>query len=176
MRRTVFTATSLVAAIGCVTSRTNNVPTTGIPGFPQDSVTRDSTGRKLGALAGVVLDSASGSGIEGAQVLLRSPDGTNRGAAYTNKRGGFVIGKIEPGSYNVLARRLGYLPSIGRRDLRAGVVDTVILRIAASNATLSSISTAARQLRAPHYLTVVAADERFKVVGFLAFQASRLQR
>jgi len=127
-----------------VTARASTGLTIGIPVFSQDSVTRDSTGRKLGALAGVVLDSASGSVVEGAQVVLRSPTVSNPRFVYTNKRGGFVIGKLEPGSYDILVRRVGFLPFVGRRDLRSGVVDTLTVRLAASTAILSTPSSAPR--------------------------------
>ena len=139
-RRIAFTTTLLCAIGGCATSRARSSPILGVPAFPQDSVTRDSTGRRLGALAGVVLDSASGLGVEGAQVSLRSPTLSYPRFAYTNQRGGFVIGKLEPGRYELLVRRLGYLPFRGPRDLRAGVVDTVGVRITISHATLSTVA------------------------------------
>jgi hypothetical protein len=136
LRRTVFTTTFVFAATACVTSRASTGLTIGIPVFSQDSVTSDSTGRRLGALAGVVLDSSSGSGIAGAQVVVRSSTVSNPHFAYTDKRGGFVIGKLEPGRYDVLVRRLGFLPFAGGRSVRAGVVDTLNVRIAASTACL----------------------------------------
>jgi hypothetical protein len=136
VRRTVLAATLVLAATGCVTNPATTALKLAIPAFSQDSVTQDSTGRKLGALAGVVLDSASRSGIGGAQVVLRSPNLSSPRFAYTNEGGGFVIGKLQPGRYNVLVRRLGYLPFNGPRDINAGVVDTVTVRIAASNAIL----------------------------------------
>jgi hypothetical protein len=135
-RQALLTATLVFAASGCVTNPATNTVKLAIPAFSQDSVTRDSTGRKLGALAGVVLDSAARTGVAGAQVVLRSPVLPSPRFAYTNESGGFVIGKLEPGRYNVLVRRLGYLPFAGPRDVRAGVVDTVSMRIAASTAIL----------------------------------------
>ena len=135
-RTTLVTIEVLFAAAGCVTSQPRKGLTIGIPVFSQDSVSRDSTGRKLAAFAGVVLDSTSGSGVEGAQVILKSPTVPNPRFAYTDKRSGFVIGKLEPGTYDILVRRIGFLPFVGRRHLRAGVVDTLTIRITASTACL----------------------------------------
>ncbi len=156
--------TSIVIALFAATAYAASPASTrlkmGIPVFSQDSVTRDSTGRKLGALAGVVLDSASGSGLEGAQVLLRSPTVSNPRVAYTNKRDGFVMGKLEPGRYDLLVRRIGFLPFTGRSEVRAGVVDTPTFRIGAANLILSTTLCAPSRVPAPHYLTNAAADER----------------
>ncbi|HJP59704.1 MAG TPA: carboxypeptidase-like regulatory domain-containing protein, partial [Gemmatimonadaceae bacterium] len=105
--------------------------------FSQESVTHDSSGRKLGALAGVVLDSASGSGIPAAQVRLRTSNPPETRYAITSDRGGFIIDRLEPGHYDVLVRRLGFMPFVSHRDVRAGVVDTIVVRIAASTAMLS---------------------------------------
>ena len=176
IRITPSTITFLFAASACVTTPARNRLTLAVPLFSQDSVTTDSTGRKLGALAGVVLDSASGSGLEGAQVILSSPSISNPRFAYTNNRGGFVIGRLEPGRYTVVFRRIGFLPFAAARTIRAGLVDTVTVRIAVSNAMLSTTSSASGQIRAAHYLTVVAADERLLVVGLVALRAICLRR
>jgi hypothetical protein len=135
-RTALFPIAVLSVAAGCVTSRAHSGLTAAIPVFSQDAVSRDSTGRRLAAVAGVVLDSSSGAGVEGAQVVLRSSNVPKPLFAYTDKRGGFVIGKLEPGTYNILVRRLAFLPFVGRRDLRAGVVDTLRVRIGVSAACL----------------------------------------
>jgi len=90
-RTTGFTVVSLLAVSGCATARTTSTLTNAIPVFSQDSVTRDSTGRKLGALAGVVLDSASGAAIAGAQIVVRSQSTPQSRFAYTSERGGFLV-------------------------------------------------------------------------------------
>jgi len=134
--RTLFAIAVSFSAPGCVMSRVTSGPIIGIPVFSQDSVTRDSTGRKLAALAGVVLDSTSRAGVGGAQLVLRSPTLPNPRFAYTDQRGGFIFGRLEPGTYDILVRRLGFLPFSGAHVFRAGVVDTLTVRIAASTACL----------------------------------------
>jgi hypothetical protein len=80
-------------------------------------------------LAGIVLDSASGSPLEASQVLLRSSSILKPYFAFTDKRGSFIIGRVEPGSYELLIRRLGYAPHVERRNLSASVVDTLRVRL-----------------------------------------------
>jgi hypothetical protein len=92
-------------------------------------VTRDSTGRRVAALAGVVLDSATGSPLEAAQVLLRSSSLLKPYFTFTDQRGSFIIGRVEPGSYQLMIRRLGYAAHVEQRSLRASVVDTLEVRL-----------------------------------------------
>jgi hypothetical protein len=87
------------------------------------------------ALVGTVVDSASGRPIEAAIITLRQPGIHDRGA-YSNNRGGFVVGRVPPGDYQLLVRRIGYMPFVQARDARAGVVDTVRARLPVSNMTL----------------------------------------
>jgi hypothetical protein len=96
-----------------------------IPPFNADSVTRDSASNRTYALVGTVVDSADGKPIWGAQVLLRQPPTAQARYAYTDSLGGFVLGRVAPGHYELMIRRIGYLAARGTRDARAGKVDTL---------------------------------------------------
>jgi hypothetical protein len=87
------------------------------------------------ALVGTVVDSASGRPIQGAIITLHQP-GTHDRGAFSDDRGGFVLGRVPPGHYQLLVRRIGYMPFLQARDARAGVVDTVVARLPLSNMTL----------------------------------------
>jgi hypothetical protein len=106
-----------------------------IPQYNVDSVTRDSASNRMYALVGTVVDSASGRVIQAAIITLRQPGNPDRGA-FSDDRGGFVLGRVPPGHYQLLVRRIGYMPFVQARDARAGVVDTVRARLPVSNMTL----------------------------------------
>ncbi len=120
----------LVVACACATtSPRGDAIANPIQLFSQDSVTRDSTGKTVAALAGVVVDSASGSPLEASQVLLRSSGVLKPYFTFTDQRGSFVIGRVEPGSYQLMIRRLGYAAHVEQLTLRARVVDTLRVRL-----------------------------------------------
>jgi len=120
----------LVVACACATTPPRGQEITSpIKLFSQDSVTRDSTGKRVAALAGVVLDSASGSPLEASQVLLRSSSVLKPYFTFTDQRGNFIIGRVEPGSYQLMIRRLGYAAHVEQRILKASVVDTLYVRM-----------------------------------------------
>lgn len=50
--------------------------------------------------------------------------------APTDSRGGFVLGRVAPGHYHMMVRRIGYTQVTDVRDARAGVVDTLRARMA----------------------------------------------
>ena len=120
---------AFIVGAACSANSARVVGANSIAPFNHDSVTRDSTGRRLAAVVGAVADSA-GSPLEGSQILLKPTTGSRPYVTYTNRRGGFVIARVEPGSYEVLIRRLGFAPHVEQRTLRASVVDTVLVRIA----------------------------------------------
>jgi hypothetical protein len=132
-------AATIALACGCAQSGTTlraiqSSPAV-IPQYNLDSVTRDSASNRMFALVGIVVDSALGRPIPGAIVVLRQPGSHDRGA-YTDDRGGFVLGRVVPGRYQLLVRSIGYMPFSQARDARAAVVDTIVARLAASNMTL----------------------------------------
>jgi hypothetical protein len=132
-------AATLALAYGCAhsgtTSRAAQWPSAVIPQYNVDSVTRDSAANQMYALVGTVVDSASGRPIATASVDLRQP-GTHDRRTYSDDRGGFVLGRVVPGRYQLLVRRIGYMAFIQDRYARAGVVDTVRARLPVSNMTL----------------------------------------
>ena len=105
-------------------------PAAVIPQYNVDSVTRDSASVGAYALVGTVVDSAVGKPLESVQVLLRPSVGDRAFYALTDSRGGFVLGRVPPGRYNMMIRRLGYKAVTGVRDARAGIVDTLKTRMA----------------------------------------------
>jgi hypothetical protein len=80
------------------------------------------------ALVGTVVDSASGRPIQGAILTLGPLQKPARWAS-SDDRGGFVLGRVPPGHYQLLVRRIGFMPFSQARDARAGVVDTVIAKL-----------------------------------------------
>ena len=136
---TLAIAATMTLTFGCAhsgfTLRAAQWPPAVIPQYNVDSVTRDSASNRMYALVGTVVDSASGRSIDAAIVTLRQPGARDRGT-YSDNRGGFVLGRVPPGHYQLLVRRIGYMPFIQTRDARAGVVDTVRARLPVSNMTL----------------------------------------
>jgi len=132
-------AATTALACGCAhsgtTSRAAQFPPAVIPQYNVDSVTHDSASNQMYALVGTVVDSASGQPIQGAIISL-GPLPNPAGRAYSDDRGGFVVGRVPPGHYQLLVRRIGYMPFVQTRDARAGVVDTVRARLPVSNMTL----------------------------------------
>jgi hypothetical protein len=92
-----------------------------LPGFDHRSITSDSTA----ALVGTVVDSASGSPLERAQILLKSGTASQPHYVFTDSRGGFVLSHLKPGKYSLLIRRLSYAFRADSLTMRAGKVDTL---------------------------------------------------
>lgn len=113
-------------------------PPAVIPHYNVDSVTRDTASVGAYALVGTVVDSASGKPLESVQVILRIPGGGRNFWTLTDSRGGFVLGRVPPGHYHLIVRRLGYLAVTGVRDAEAGVVDTLKARMPVSTAYLEA--------------------------------------
>lgn len=76
------------------------------------------------AIAGEVVDSASGRPVSQAQVSLR---GTTL-RAFTDLRGNFVLRPVAPGLHTVEARRIGYQPVV-RPDVSVGAGERVTLAL-----------------------------------------------
>jgi outer membrane receptor for ferrienterochelin and colicins len=60
-------------------------------------------------VSGIVTDSATGTRLEGARIILRR-DGRAVGAAESDSRGRFHLARVEPGSYELRIARIGYAP------------------------------------------------------------------
>jgi hypothetical protein len=76
-------------------------------------VIQDAKAAVTGKIAGVVLDANTGEPLPGANVII---EGTDRGAA-CDADGYYFIIRLEPGTYNVQARMMGYT-SITKTDVR----------------------------------------------------------
>jgi hypothetical protein len=132
---TATTALSYGCAHSGTTSRAAQWPPAVIPQYNVDLVTRDSTSNRMYALVGTVVDSASGRPIQGATITLGPLQKPARGA-FSDDRGGFVLGRVQPGHYQLLVRRIGYMAYSRTRDARAGVVDTLKARLPEDKMTL----------------------------------------
>ena len=136
-------ATAGACALACARSsgtifRTVAWPPAVIPQYNVDSVTRDTASVGTYALVGTVVDSASGKPLESVQVVLRIPGGGRSFWTLTDNRGGFVLGRVPPGHYHMIVRRLGYVALAGVRDAAAGVVDTLRAKMAVHTAYLDA--------------------------------------
>jgi hypothetical protein len=146
--RTLFWTCVLIALSACATRPSGTVFRavpwgTAIPQYNVDSVTRDSASNRVYALVGTVVDSASGKPLEGVQILLRLPLNGRVSYALTDSRGGFVLGRVPPGRYEMTIRRLGYYALHGTRDARASAVDTLRVTMALASLWLQ-VTTSAR--------------------------------
>ena len=133
----LFFATGIIGCACAGTRPATLAVPNAIPAFNRDSLTRDSGGKRVASMVGIVVDSAARSPVQGATVLLRSANIPKPYFAYTDERGGFVIGRVQPDVYDVLVRRVGYHPHTERRTLRANTVDTLRVRLAVDTRTLS---------------------------------------
>ncbi len=96
----------------------------------RETINGDSTTGRFYTLVGAVFDSASGRGLEATQLLLRESPAAQPYFVQTDKHGAFVLSGIKPGHYQLLVRRIGYMPYGGQQDARAGEVDTLRIRLA----------------------------------------------
>lgn len=99
------------------------------PSSTREAISRDSVTGRFYALVGTVFDSASGRPLEATQVLLRENPAAQPYFVQTDKTGAFVFSGIKPGHYQLLVRRVGYLPYVGQRDASPGRVDTLRIRL-----------------------------------------------
>jgi hypothetical protein len=131
----------IMIVVSSCTSSARPIPaqTIFIAHFDRDSLTRDSTGRQVAALVGAVVDSIGESPLEATQILLRPSGNLRSHFSYTDKRGTFALARVEPGSYTVLVRRIGYLPHIEQRNLTANVIDTMVVRLKQSGPCVGGI-------------------------------------
>jgi hypothetical protein len=84
-----------------------------------------------------VVRSTQGTGLEGANVLLR---GFGVGAV-TDSAGRYEIAGVRPGKYDVLVRMIGYRPGTATATLGAGGVAEVDVTLESVSVSLSSIET-----------------------------------
>jgi hypothetical protein len=86
-------------------------------------------------VVGLVVDSASLKGIPGAVVQARLV-GVKLSGVYSDSVGGFVIGRLRPGRYQLLARRLGYAPAKVDLEALPARIDTIVVRLQGADATI----------------------------------------
>ncbi len=120
--RIAFTLAFVFAAACSGTPRPN---TAMVPRFDRQAITSGFTG----ALVGTVVDSATGLSIEHAQILLRSAVTAQPSYVFTGSHGGFVLGRMAPGTYSVLVRALGYAFRADSVSLSGSKIDTLSTRL-----------------------------------------------
>jgi hypothetical protein len=132
-------AATAALAFGCAhsgfTLSAAQWPPPVIPQYNADSVTHDSASNQMYALVGTVVDSASGRPVQGAIISVGPPQKLVRWV-YSDDRGGFVLGRVPPGYYQLLVRRVGYKQFSQALDSHMGAVDTVRVRLPEDKMTL----------------------------------------
>lgn len=118
---------------------------------------RTSAAQAAGVLRGVVVDSADGSVIEGADILAASL----RQVVRSNAKGQFALNKLPKGELEFTVRRLGYLPQQQTIVVSGGGNDSVKVVLVAQPAVLDAMS--------------VDASERHRRQGIEDFYVRRAQ-
>ncbi|MGH7605254.1 MAG: carboxypeptidase-like regulatory domain-containing protein [Gemmatimonadaceae bacterium] len=137
MRRIIVPTILFAGSIGCASALNQTARADlAIPRFNADSVTTLVTGERRYALVGTLGDSASGKGIQGAIVSVRFNAIDRPPFALTNDAGGFVLGRLPAGSYELLVRRIGFIAFRATRVGIAGHIDTVRVRMQVATSTL----------------------------------------
>ncbi len=85
-----------------------------------------SAAQSFSAIKGTVKDAETGNGLPGANVIIA---GTSRGAS-TAGDGSFVITRVRPGNYNLIASIIGYKTESANITVEAGRDATVELQLA----------------------------------------------
>jgi hypothetical protein len=124
--------TLVVCALGggfaCATT---SLPSTeaSIPAFSVDDLTNERNDHGLAGLVGTVVDSASGTPLEAARIVVVSEDNSQMRMAFTDRLGGFLLPQLKPARYKLVTQLVGYGPYMEWRTARAGSIDTVRARM-----------------------------------------------
>jgi len=126
--RNALVACALVACCACAMTRTAS-PGASIPAFSVDDLTTERNNHGLAALVGTVVDSASGTPLEAARIVVVSEDNAEMRMVFTDHLGGFLLPQLNPARYKLVAQRVGYGPYMEWRITRPGSIDTVRARM-----------------------------------------------
>jgi hypothetical protein len=125
-----------------------------LPRVPRDWVRLWADEGTRGAIIGHVGDSTTGAPIRSAVVRVLAPTDRSSAAAVittqSDKHGGFVLGRLDPGSYVLEVRAVGYEPR--RLDLRLlrGKLDTFEIRMKRGAIPLAHVRTVMVPCRQPN--------------------------
>jgi len=126
--RDALVVCALVVCCACATTRPAS-PQASIPGFSVDDLTNERNNAGLAGFVGTVVDSASGTPLEAAQIVVVSEDNSEMRMAFTDRLGGFLLPQLKPARYKLVTRRVGYGPYMEWRTARTGSIDTVRARM-----------------------------------------------
>ena len=124
------TLTLVLTLVCCTSASTSGTDRRSAPSI-DEGIGRNTLQGEFYTLIGTVFDSASGRPLEAAQVLLREDPASQPYFVQTDRAGAFVLSPIKPALYQLLVRKIGYMPYVGQRVARTGVVDTLHIRMAA---------------------------------------------
>ncbi|MGH7652777.1 MAG: carboxypeptidase-like regulatory domain-containing protein [Gemmatimonadaceae bacterium] len=137
MRRIIVATILLAGSLRCASTPNRTEPGGAvIPRFNADSLTTSATGERTYALVGAVSDSVSGKAVQAAIVSARFNGVDKPAFAYTNDSGGFVLGRLPAGNYDLLVRRIGFNAFRATRIGIAGRIDTIRVRMQVSASTI----------------------------------------
>lgn len=137
------------------------------------------TAQSTAIIRGTVTDASDNSPLAGANVTLLEPDGTRiLGGTATGPGGAFVLPNLDPGSYTVEVRFIGYRSEQRAVTVEAGETATVnvALRIETSSLETVVVSASRRQekvLDAPASISVLEPQELERTVSTSTVEALR---
>lgn len=107
----------------------------------QVTAVREQPPRNVGGVTGTVLDSATRRPLAGVQVALEGGPAAGRRGGVTDDNGRYRISNVPPGSYTVVARRIGF--GLARRPVTVtdGQTATADLAMTAQASLLSAVVT-----------------------------------
>ena len=93
--------------------------------FPQITLTVTQAPNKDCALAGSVINGATGAGVKKATVVARNVQGIGTYQTTTDSSGGFAFSGVAPGQYNLYAEHVDFLGSAYESKGPTGTINTV---------------------------------------------------
>lgn len=122
--------------------------------------THDASGRWPGTLVGLITD-LHGQPIPDAQIVLAGDSASTR----SDENGKFRLSNLPAGTWDVVAQRVGYMPSRSPVDLRLGTVTTVAIPLRTATNILDTVRVVAH---APDPLELAAKAREYPGASFFS--------